>query len=188
MTPSSLKNMVTTGLAFLLVVAAAHAQTEYVGTFRPADKTAEFIASSSRGDSLIFRTAYDRAATFTSENRRLLLHYNNDGVIVSEDSVTTKLTYIKKGLKDDDGKTYTYQNVKHWEICLANMPDGREVVKGNYEFSGDQVKLTLWVQDGLSNPALVATIVRSLMIQTRTIQESNEWLLLMITALSPSSK
>lgn len=177
------------GLAFFIVIATtASAQTEYTGTFKPANKPDEFVATSSLGDSLIFRTMYDREAVFTTKNRSLLLHYGKDGVIVSEDSARTKLTYIKKGLKDEAGRTYIYRNVKHWEICLTNTADGHELVKGNYEFSGDQVTLTLWVRDELSNPELIATVVRSLIIQTRTIQQSNEWLLLMITTLPVSSK
>ncbi|SKC47159.1 hypothetical protein SAMN05660236_0825 [Ohtaekwangia koreensis] len=57
------------------------------------------------------------------------------------------------------------------------------MVKGNYEFSDNQVKLTLWVQDSLSKTELIATVIRPLMIQTRAIQQSNEWLLLAITTL-----
>lgn len=175
-------------LAFVMVISSASAQTEYTGTFTSTDKPVEFIASSSSGDSLIFYTSGKQEGVFTSKGRTLLLRYNKDGITVLEDSAKTRLTYIKKGLKDEAGQTYRYRNVKGWEICLTNSANDLELVKGNYAFSGNEIRLTLWVQDGLSNPELIATVVRSLMIKTCTIQQSNEWLLLMVATLPVSSK
>lgn len=176
-----MKTIFITCLVFFCTVASA--QTIYIGTVKPSEKSADLIARTKQGDSIIFRITGKYESRFTFDTRNFELRNTRTGIDITEGTGFLKLTSSKKELTASNGKTFRYTNVKYWYTCLTDKDTDRELVKGNYEFQGDKVKITVWIDDASHNPQLIAIVIDKLIRQASRIQESNEDLLTTISAL-----